>query len=175
MKRFLLSIATILSALGLSAQFNNEAELAPGLSIGVIDIAGPVVQVASGSKTIEVGGNNGAGVDPDGHDQVSMITDLTLTGTLDVTLSNSFDPSTGGLHGPYTIAKYSGDLSGTYTTVNWPTEMVDWGVDYGIVSPGEVVLFAKSDLTTVESMTCTRELWRYSVKAAKRPKIHFYV
>ncbi len=73
----------------ISSSVTNAATIAPGLSPGVIFIAGNYTQTASGVLNIEVQGTNVATPD---FDQIIVTGTATLDGTLNVSLLNNFLP-----------------------------------------------------------------------------------
>ncbi|MDO6759230.1 T9SS type A sorting domain-containing protein [Tamlana sp. 2_MG-2023] len=105
---------------GDAGSFSNAGILAPG---NLNDATGfykfdsfftSYVQTANGSINIELGGT----VEGDTYDQVIVDDDLTLDGTLNVSLVNGFEPAIGDV---FTVLTQGGNISGTFATVNLPT------------------------------------------------------
>ena len=69
-----------------------------------------------GTLSIEIGGTGGAGVNPNGHDQLLITGVATLGGTLDVTLTNGFTPANGNSF----VVLDAASSTGTFATVNLP-------------------------------------------------------
>ena len=88
---------------------------------------------ANAQYTIEISGTAGPG-EQAGHDQVAVIGDVSLGGTLDVTLLNGFVPEDDD---NFVILEYTGSLTGTFATVNLPAAISTWLIYY---QPGEVYL-----------------------------------
>lgn len=94
--------------------FSNGGILSPGFSPGILNITGNFAN--TGSYNVEIGGTAGAGVNPNGHDQLLISGTATLGGTLNVTLTNGFTPAPGDTFLIIDGATSSGDFS----TVNLP-------------------------------------------------------
>ena len=94
----------------ISASVRNAGRLAPGNSgAGRITITGNYTQLASGVRSIELGGPA-----PDTqYDRLVVNGNATIDGTLEVTLINSFLPSAGTAVQPLTFAS----RSGTFATI----------------------------------------------------------
>lgn len=73
--------------------FDNTGTLNPGTSPGILNINGNFRN--SNIINMEIGGTGGAGVDPNGHDQILVNANANLGGTLNVALTNGFTPSPG--------------------------------------------------------------------------------
>lgn len=105
--------------------FNNGGTLAPGLSPGILNITGNYTN--TGNLDVEIGGTGGAGANPNGHDQTLITGTATLGGTLNVTLTNGFNPVPGNSF----IILDAGSSTGTFTTTNLPNIFPNqWTVDY---------------------------------------------
>ena len=81
---------TIMGTGTIANNFSNAGTVAPGLSPGVLNVTGTFTN--SGAVNMEIGGTAGAGVNPNGHDQLAVTGAVTLGGTLNVTLTNGFTP-----------------------------------------------------------------------------------
>jgi hypothetical protein len=105
---------TIMGTGTIANNFSNAGTLAPGLSPGVLNVTGTFAN--TGTINMEIGGAGGAGVNPNGHDQLVVSGAATLGGTLNVTLTNGFTPA------PLNnfLLLNASTLSGTFATVNLP-------------------------------------------------------
>ena len=114
--------------------FSNGGILAPGLSPGILNITGNFAN--TGSVNIEIGGTGGAGVNPNGHDQLLISGTATIGGTLNVTLTNAFTPAPGNT---FTILD-AASSTGTFATTNLPNILPNiWNVAYSNAN-GTVIL-----------------------------------
>jgi len=95
-----------------TANVNNSGSTAPGLSAGLLNVSGQYAQTTSGSLAIELGGLT-AGTE---HDKLTMTSSAALSGTLNVTLINSYVPVEGD---SFTILEAS-SVGGTFAAVNTP-------------------------------------------------------
>ena len=77
-------------------------------------IAGNLTQSSSGSLDIKLGGTTAGSQ----YDQLSVTGNVSLGGTLTVSLVNSFVPSAGN---SFQIITFMGALTGDFTTKNFPT------------------------------------------------------
>jgi VCBS repeat-containing protein len=84
----------------------------PGISSGILKVAGTYAQGSSGKLEVEIGGA-GPG---SGHDQLDVATSASLGGTLDIVTPNGFTPTAGE---SFTILKCGADAcrSGQFDTV----------------------------------------------------------
>ena len=90
----------------------NYGTLSPGNSPGVIDHTGDFTQ--AGVLVIEVGGLNpgpGSLTVDDGYDQLNVSRQLTLGGTLEISLINDFSPTLGDSFEILTFGSLTGDFS----------------------------------------------------------------
>jgi hypothetical protein len=94
--------------------FSNSGALNPGLSPGILNITGTFAN--PGTINVEIGGTGGAGVNPNGHDQLLVSGAATLGGTLNVTLTNGFTPMPGDTF----VIIDGASLGGNFATVNLP-------------------------------------------------------
>jgi CSLREA domain-containing protein len=94
--------------------FSNGGALAPGLSPGILNITGNFAN--TGSFNVEIGGTGGAGVNPNGHDQLLVSGTATIGGTLNVTLTNGFTPMPGNSF----VILDAASSTGTFATTNFP-------------------------------------------------------
>lgn len=106
---------------------------------GQLIVCDDLSMTASTSYEVEIKDETGAG---SGHDQIEVGGDLTLSGTLDILLSGY----TTELNGEFEILSYDGVLSGAFSTINWPDEMISqgWLIDYGVLTPGKVTIYGPS-------------------------------
>ena len=92
--------------------FNNNGNIAPGLSPGLLTINGQEPLSANSTLQIEMLDGSGAGA---GHDQLIRAGSITLAGTLTVTQTGTVP------NGTYTIINLtSGTVSGNFATANLP-------------------------------------------------------
>lgn len=105
--------------------FSNAGTLAPGLSPGIFNITGTFAN--SGNFDVEIGGTGGAGVNPNGHDQLLVSGAATLGGTLNVTLTNGFTPTAGNSF----VILDAASSTGTFATTNLPNILPNtWNLAY---------------------------------------------
>lgn len=115
--------------------FTNAGTLSPGLSPGILNFTGNFTN--SATVNVEIGGTGGAGVNPNGHDQVLISGTATLGGTLNVTFTNGFTPVPGNSF----VILDAASLTGTFPTVNLPDISPNrWNVSYNNAA-GTVTLF----------------------------------
>jgi hypothetical protein len=126
----------------------NKGSVRPGSSPGIIAVDGDYTQAAAGSLEIEIGGTT-AGA---GFDQLAVSGDVTLAGTLDVTL-DGFTP----VHGDaFQIVTCDG-RTGTFQTLHLPTLPIGlfWRIFYTdqavVLSVTEHVIFLPIVLSNVSS------------------------
>jgi len=93
-----------------NANFANAGRLAPGNSAGTLSFTGNLAN--NGMVDMEIGGTT-AGTK---YDQIKITGNVTLSGTLNVTLINGYTPVLGD---EFTIID-AASLTGTFTTVNLP-------------------------------------------------------
>ncbi len=143
----LTSGASLVGSGTLDGNLNNGGEVSPGSSPGLITVNGDYIQTEDGVLTMELAGTT-AGSE---YDQLSISGSATLDGTLDVTLINDFEPSSGD---SFSIMTY-GSHSGTFETVNLgdlPSGL-KWVVDYDATA---VTLTVGQDLVMVFLPLVTR-------------------
>jgi len=108
--------------------YTNNGTIRPGFSPGVLTFNNDLILSSSGNIEIEINGNGGPGAS-NGHDQIIVETpggadgDLSIDGTLDVSLTNGFIPQAGD---EWVIA--TGVTSGSFSTTNLPSGY-NWEVD----------------------------------------------
>ena len=85
----------------------NAAEVAPGASPGSLSVNGDYTQDASGVLSVELAGLNPASE----FDQLTISSTATLDGTLDVSLTDGFVPSTGDIFTPVTFSTRNGEFA----------------------------------------------------------------
>jgi hypothetical protein len=107
---------------------NRGGTVAPGNGVGELEIIGRFSNGPAGTVAMELGGAS-AGQ----YDIITVDGPMTLAGTLNVSLVNSFLPSAGQT---FTLLTNTDDFLGTFQTVNLPSGY-NWGLDYGL---NEVVL-----------------------------------
>ncbi len=92
---------------------SNGGVLAPGNSLGTLQVSGNVVQLTAGTLQIELGGI-AAGSQ---FDQLAVSGQLTLSGALQISLVNGFAPTTGN---SFDLLNW-GTRTGTFLSVQLPT------------------------------------------------------
>jgi hypothetical protein len=116
------SLGTVKGSGSISGTVQNGGTVAPGSSPGILQISGSYTQTAGGKLQIELGGTTQG----TGYDQLAVSGAVTLGGTLQVSLMNSFAPALGNR---FDILDW-GSLSGTFSTVTLPTPLsgtLGWG------------------------------------------------
>jgi hypothetical protein len=93
-----------------SGSLNNEATIAPGASPGVYAIDGNYIATSSAIHSFEV-----AGTATENYDRINATGTVSLAGTLNVSLTGGFTPST-----PHSLPIITGTINGTFATVNLP-------------------------------------------------------
>lgn len=112
-----------LKAQHISGNITNQAgTLAPGSSPGLLTITADYTQQAMATLRMEIAGT----IRGTEYDALDVTGTLTLAGTLDVVLLNSFNPVTGSL---FDILDW-GTLVGAFDTINLPTLMagLSWDI-----------------------------------------------
>ncbi|HEV7903867.1 MAG TPA: carboxypeptidase regulatory-like domain-containing protein [Pyrinomonadaceae bacterium] len=106
-----LTVNGTLSGTGtITGNVQNAGTVAPGLSPGVLNIAGNYTQLASGTLAIEIGGTNAGSQ----HDQLNVTGTVTLDGALHATLTGGYNP---GFNDQIVVLTY-GTRSGAFSAVN---------------------------------------------------------
>ncbi len=122
-----------------AATVSSNTTVSPGTAITSIDVTGNFTALTNSTLAIHLDGAAGHGV-TGGNDVLTVAGDLSLDGTLALDFG-TFSPSTSDI---FTVATFTGDLTGTFSTV---TGLPDgFIVDYGTYRSGEVVLLASSIL-----------------------------
>ncbi len=113
--------------------------------VGLLTITGDLTLTSTAIYEAEIKDLTGAGT---GNDQIVVTNDATLDGTLDIIL-DGYTPDTNDV---FEILAYSGTLSGTFSTINWPAEMVSqgWDIDYGTLTAGVVTIYGPSSALPVK-------------------------
>lgn len=97
-QNFLLSGSAVLKGSGTIAGDLDQTggKVAPGNSPGILNVGGDYT-ISAGSLDIEIGGTAGAGVDPNGHDQLNVSGTATASGTSVIAFQsfNAFQSSRG--------------------------------------------------------------------------------
>ncbi|HEX9582062.1 MAG TPA: hypothetical protein VF970_13245, partial [Gemmatimonadales bacterium] len=96
--------------------FANSGNTNPGTSPGILSITGTFPQDDVAALNIEIGGTAPGNTSTD-HDQLGVSGDVTLAGTLNVTLLGGFTPSPGDR---FVILTFTGTRTGTFATENVP-------------------------------------------------------
>jgi hypothetical protein len=110
----------------------------PGHSPASVTFGGNVMLCGGNDTTMEIGGTLAGS----GHDKITVTGQLSLDGTLDVTLINSYVPTGGSVFDLFS----AGSMTGTFATVNlpavtgmnWDTSTLYTAGDIGIYSNGDV-------------------------------------
>jgi filamentous hemagglutinin family protein len=92
---------------------NQGGTVTPGASPGALTINGNYVQGPGGTLVVEIGGTTGGSQ----YDQLIVNGNVTLGGTLNVTLVNGYVPAGGETFG---VVQSSGAVSGTFASTNFP-------------------------------------------------------
>jgi len=118
------------------SNFNTQGKISPGNSPGTITLIGNLDHTSTNAvDTFELAGISGGG-SLTGHDSISVDGDLTLNGKLNIQLLSGFVPA---VSDQFTIIAYTGTLTGTYSSIEFPSpEMDGWVVDYSV--PGKVII-----------------------------------
>jgi hypothetical protein len=113
---------------------NNGGEISPGMSTGVLTVAGDYSQNDESTVLIELGGL----VAGSQYDQLRISDSATLDGTLDVKLIDGFSPSVGS---SFEILTAGLGMSGIFENVSVPVLAGDlgWRILYGRTSVSLVV------------------------------------
>jgi hypothetical protein len=118
---------------------NLEGDLNPGNSPGVVNFAGDVVLGPASTLQIELGGTTPGSQ----YDQINVAGELTLDGTLEISLINGFTPSAGQT---FDILNW-GSLTGEFSSIQfpavpglaWNTSQLASGA-FSVALPGDVDL-----------------------------------
>ena len=102
----------------------NNGLVSPGNSPGITNVA-TFDQGPNGTTLIEIGGIAGAGVDPNGWDQVNVSGAATLGGTIQIALYNGFIPSLGNSFLIFTWGSVTGQFANWLNTAGIPGHP-DW-------------------------------------------------
>jgi hypothetical protein len=97
----------------------NHGVVSPGNSPG-IDNVSTFNQGPDGTTVIEIGGTDGPGVDPSGHDQINVSGLAELDGTLELQLINGFTPSAGDTFTIFTWGSRAGEFANYLGTAGIP-------------------------------------------------------
>lgn len=95
------------------ANMTNNGTVSPGASSGILTFRAGYSQSDSSRLNLEIGGL----IPGSGYDRLITPNTATLKDTLNITLSNNFQPALGDV---FDIVQYAG-RSGTFSTVNMPT------------------------------------------------------
>jgi len=120
--------------------YTNFGTIAPGFSPGILTFNNNLVLDNTGNVNIEIAGNGGSG-NPNGHDQIIVNKpgpdqgDVSLNGTLNVSLLNGFVPVIGD---EYEIIV--GNPSGTFSNLQLPA-----GVLWEVVNTGTSIILKVLD------------------------------
>ena len=139
---------------GLTA-VNTAGNVNPGDSPGMLTITKNYTQTTMGTLDIEIAGLT-QGTQ---YDFLKITGTASLAGILDVSLLNSFIPAAGS---QFDILDASGGISGTFNTVDFPTQMLPGGDTWSIVYTGTDVYLdvnapvpePSSILLVVSSLVC---------------------
>ena len=106
---------------------------------GIYTVSGNLILHDNASTEIQLKNTSGAGI---GNDQLNVIGNLSLNGPLIILLDgyipNSMDH--------FQIASFTGTLTGNFTSISWPSSMLEeWDIDYGVLIPGKVTIFGSQN------------------------------
>ena len=97
----------------------------PGTSPGILNIKGNFTN--TNVINVEIGGTGGAGVNPNGHDQLLISGTANLGGALNVTLTNGFTPALGNSF----LILDAGNITTLFANLNLPNVSPNrWSVAY---------------------------------------------
>lgn len=131
----------------LAGDLANSGTLAPGLSPGIFNVDGDFAN--TGTLSVEIGGTGGAGVNPNGHDQVLVSGAATLGGTLTLTQTNGYSPQPGDSF----VILDAASSSGAFATTNLPDILPNrWVVQYDNAA-GTVTLVVVSPTASSSSIS----------------------
>jgi hypothetical protein len=99
----------------------NGGAVAPGATLGSLNLTGNYTQGSAGDLQIEIGGTPASS----SFDALNVTGNATLDGALHVTLANGFTPTPGM---SYVVLNCTGTISGQFSTVPDPAQ---WNVVYG--------------------------------------------
>lgn len=109
--------------------------------VGVLTNIGDLTLGSSAIYEVELKDLSGPG---SGNDNIEISSNLNLNGTLDLVLSG-YSPV---ISDDFVIMSYGGTLTGTFSTINWPADMIaqGWTIDYGIINPNTITIYVPSSL-----------------------------
>ena len=113
--------------------FTNEGTFAPGVSDNSIGkYTFNTSYTEDGTYEVDIAGDAGAGI-AGGHDQLVINLNLNISGDLKVQLQGAYIPAIGA---SFTILTSANPISGTYTTIDYPTLPADreWEIEYNSTS-----------------------------------------
>ncbi|QHI38480.1 hypothetical protein IMCC3317_38730 [Kordia antarctica] len=122
----------------------NLAVINPGVVIGDLSFSSSLTNTSDAGFMMDIQGTAGIGVD-NGNDHVFVDGDLVINGILDIAAIDGFMPV---INDSFTIISYTGDLSGSFTTVNLGANLTDFAVDYSML--GQIRLVHQSLLSREE-------------------------
>lgn len=134
-----------------TAQFANHGALSPGMSPGLLSVAGTYAQSTAAALNVEL-----AGLTPGSqYDRLAVSGAVSLNGTLNIALAQNYTPSQGD---EFTILTYA-SRSGQFSEVNGPT-VAGYPMFEVNYEPGRVTLTAvrlSAGLTAVNDYATTPE------------------
>src|SRR6185295_8636348 len=142
-----------------ATSFVNEGTMAPGISVGDLNVTGGYPQTASGNLAIELGGRT-PGTQ---YDQLDISRAATLNGALNVTLTGGFQPQQ---YDSFVVARF-GSRSGTFSSFNLPlTNRLGWTVVYTGTNATLVVSNTAPTLSAIADQTISEMVaWNLNVAA----------
>lgn len=109
---------------------------------GIFTVNGDLT-IGSGTIEIELNNTSGPGT---GHDQIVNTGDLNIDGTLSIVL-DGYTPTD---NDQFEIMDFGGVLSGSFSNILWPESMSNWAIDYGVLNPGKVTIYAPESALPIE-------------------------
>jgi Secretion system C-terminal sorting domain len=110
---------------------------------GIFTVSGNLTLSSTSDTEIQIESASGPGI---GHDQVAVVGSLILGGQLTIIIE-SYSPGPSQL---IEIFSYTNTLTGSFSSINWPSSMAGWAIDYGIKSPGKVTLYGPTSALPVD-------------------------
>ena len=119
----------------------DEGLISPGHSPGKIIVTGNLTMGSGATYKCELKDLTGAG---SGHDQIDVSGNLTLNGSLKISLLG-YNPNS---NDQFEIMKYGGNLTGTFSTITGLP--AGWQIDYGVLLPGKINIYGSGSAIPIE-------------------------